>query len=383
MTSSPKKPPVRGGTPKTGKARAGAVSAPATKSAAELSQVPKQPQNSEPRKAPRPPKALKAPSEATQTVGTEDVEKKKPGCIDLIGLFEAEARALSSAVSRGQLLHATHNIAESGGPLESAVRDFLTRMLPSKYGVETGYFFDVASTCTPQIDVMIINMADRHQFLASPDRSVYLPFTASRAVIEVKNSAYDITKALNQIGAINDSLNAMWSAVPSRSRGGEIADPLSILLFAGTGSVGTLKQVQEWYANNEEHSRRPSYVVFLEQGIVITRLSGQDTGDYSNCVSLTTSDSATRPFICIPAPQEDFLPGRTLMWIYFALVTSLSEREHLPAQILKFSDNFQQKFSIFPVIALDEAKNWKSLQASIQTWRSNKKTYDKTNSVTP
>jgi len=382
MTSSAKKPLVPSKTPKTGKSRQGAAAALATKSAAGSPEVPKQLRNPKQREAPKPPKALEAPRHA-KTVGTEDVEKKKPGRIDLIGLFEAEAQALSSAVSRGLLLHATHNIAESGGPLESAVRDFLTRMLPAQYGVETGYFFDVASTCTPQIDVMIINMADRHQFLASPDRSVYLPFTASRAVMEVKNSAYDITKALNQIGAINDSLNAMWSAVPFRSRGGEIPDPLSILLFAGTGSVGTLKQVQEWYANSQEHSRRPSYVVFLDQGIVITRLSGHEVDDYSNCVSLTTSDSATRPFICIPAPQKDSLPGRTLMWMYFALVTSLSEREQLPAQILKFSDDFQQKFPLFPVIALEDATNWHSLQASIQTWRSKKGAYDKTNSAAP
>jgi hypothetical protein len=54
---------------------------------------------------------------------------KQRGSIDLVKLFQADAIELMSAVARGQVLHGTKNIRESGSPLEVSFRRFLRARL--------------------------------------------------------------------------------------------------------------------------------------------------------------------------------------------------------------------------------------------------------------
>ena len=91
-------------------------------------------------------------------------KKDDAGFINLPGIFAAEAEGLLAQVGAGRILLDTHNIRDAGAPLEGAVRDLFSRLLPSGFRVRHGYLYDTASTCTPQID-LIISAADRSQVM--------------------------------------------------------------------------------------------------------------------------------------------------------------------------------------------------------------------------
>ncbi|NSZ66563.1 hypothetical protein G6L16_026725 (plasmid) [Agrobacterium tumefaciens] len=82
-------------------------------------------------------------------------DENTQGAIDLRGFFQAKAQELLASVEQGKILHATHNIREAGGPLESVVRQTFSGLLPSSFSIGHGYLFDTASNCTPQIDLLI------------------------------------------------------------------------------------------------------------------------------------------------------------------------------------------------------------------------------------
>src|SRR5258708_6367152 len=122
----------------------------------------------------------------------EGEETKKPGHIDLVRLFEAEARDLAASVERGRLLHGTKNIKDSGAPLEARLRNLLASKMPAQFRVVQGYLFDVDSNCTPQIDAMIVDARDCHELMVSGEGAVYLPFTSALVAFEIKNATGNI-----------------------------------------------------------------------------------------------------------------------------------------------------------------------------------------------
>lgn len=134
---------------------------------------------------------------------------KKSGVIDLPSLFLAIARELAVAAERGRILHRTHNIRDSGAPLEALFRHAIGSRLPSPYRVLHGYLFDADSVCTPQIDALVIDGSDSHEIMTSSEGASYVPYTSAHAIIELKTSAKNIAGHLDQLMTTITALHAM------------------------------------------------------------------------------------------------------------------------------------------------------------------------------
>jgi hypothetical protein len=208
--------------------------------------------------------------ETTDTDDAETVEKKIPGHIDIVNLFQAEALDLVGAVVRGRLLHKTRNIRDSGAPLEAKLRDFFRSKLPQQFDVMQGYFFDIQSNCTPQVDAMIIKAVDRHELMVSQEGAGYVPFTSALALIEVKNSAQNIRSNLDQLFVIVSSIRGMQKDLRDRRpNGGPILnDPISIMFF-GNSENAKLEDFKDWFEKNPMSA--PTYTVLLDKGVIITK----------------------------------------------------------------------------------------------------------------
>lgn len=176
-------------------------------------------------------------SESPSSAPIED-EPKKPGHIDIVRLFAAEALELFTSVEQGRLLHGTRNIRDSGAPLEARLREFLAARIPSQFRVMQGYLFDVDSNCTPQIDAMLLSAQDCHALMMSQEGVAYLPFTSALAVIEIKNSVRAVKKQLDQLAALQLSIEGMKAALRSRRTGGAtLPELITVMFFAD--SVGS------------------------------------------------------------------------------------------------------------------------------------------------
>lgn len=291
---------------------------------------------------------------------------KKPGKIDLIRLFEAEAINLQASVKMGQILHGTRNIRDSGATLEVRLRDFFATRLPHPFKVIQGYLFDLHSKCTPQIDALIVNDNDSHQLMTSVEGATYVPFTSALVFFEIKNSAYKVATQLDQIGHIASTIDQMTQDLrQNRSAPGPIIwRPMSIMFFA-TSDKRTIEQVGSWYQNNLP--KVPTYTVLLDRGLIVARSSHQE-GLFEFDEPETLNPYITQHYgvPCVFAPMSDqMIMGRTLLWLYFAIAahTNLTEGNSRP--INDFARATLDAHPLERISRLDSVAGWDQLAKDI------------------
>ena len=272
---------------------------------------------------------------------------------------------LINSAKRGAILHATRNIRESGGHIEHELRHLLSRLLPKQFSVLQGYFFDTESNCTPQIDAMIVNSAESHELMRSMEGSSYVPITSALAVFEVKNSAYSVQQNFDQIAKRIASITEMRDSVlkavlsaPGKASSPRLNIPplLSVMLVA-TSENCKLTDVQQWYSSNHV---QPTYAVFLDKGILITRRSALHN-HFDNLGTQLGNDDHEYPgdiYLCAPATRDKFARGRLWLWIYFSLIDYLHKSDGKNPGILAFTKRAVDRYKLTTVISLADAADW-------------------------
>lgn len=293
--------------------------------------------------------------------GTDEGDQKRPGIIDLPGLFHAISRELTVAAEQGRILHKTRNIRDSGSPLESRFRNAIGPRLPSPFRVMHGYLFDADSICTPQIDALIIDGSDSHELMTTSDGASYVPYTSAHAVIEVKNSAHAIKEHLSQLGRVLDSIQKMRLRHLEAGRlghgGPPYESPLSVLLVANSPAI-SLSDLQDWYS---EHHEVPRYTVLLDRGLIIARkqllLDGAPLSfyDYRNQGEF---------HIFEPEASGEFPSGRALLWLYFSFIAHLTRFSGEKA-IRAFTADIEYRYPMVIAAKLREADAWWNKHAAI------------------
>jgi hypothetical protein len=247
---------------------------------------------------------------------------KKPGKIDLVRLFESAAIELLAAVRRGQILHGTKNIRESGSPLESSFRQFLGTKLPNVYRVLTGYLVGINSACTPQIDAVVVSSVECHELMTSAEGASYTPFAGALAVCEVKNTTYNVAASLKQMSNILTSIASMRRTVRQYSNsGGELDEPLSIVLFADSAECD-LTAFAALYASDKK-KKLPTYTLLLDRGAIIASKSPLIAYD-DEALGFSESKGPGELGLCVPVIQDEMVRGRALLWIYLTIADHLS-----------------------------------------------------------
>nr|WP_315494196.1 DUF6602 domain-containing protein [uncultured Rhodoferax sp.] len=281
----------------------------------------------------KPLRAAKKTRKTSAANVTEEAKVPKLGEINIVGLFEAEAEALMQAVNRGLILHKTHNIRDSGSLLESTFRQIIGSRLPPQAQMAHGYLYDLESTCTPQIDAMVLSAADNYPMMAADGGAIYAPFTSCRAYLEVKSSCNDVENQLSQAAKISTRISEMSAELRERSGGTAMPERVgSVLLYANSSDVKAAP-FSKWFST---HSNEPTLVVFLDRAVVISRrplfnalLEFSD----ENSMHEETLDLA-HPFVGDEAwlykPKANNLQearGRVLLWLYYWLLYCATRHE--------------------------------------------------------
>lgn len=287
---------------------------------------------------------------------------KKPGHINMVRLFQAEALDLFGAVERGRLLHGTHNRRDSGAPLEVRWREFLQARLPFQFHVTHGYLFDSQSNCTPQIDTMILNSADCHQLMTSTEGSAYAPFTSALAIMEIKNSAYDVSSSLDQLAGVAKSIQNMKTTLRARrgGNGNTLPETISVMLFADSKNA-KLEEFREWYGKHIDAV--PTYTVLLDRGAIILKRSLlYELSDWDEHVDFNETRNGAIPYLCMPEVIDDNLAGRALLWLYFAIVVHTNFSEGNKGNISEFAKDAAINFKLKDVAKLSDVADWDVLE---------------------
>lgn len=258
----------------------------------------------------------------------------KPGELNIVGLFEAEAAALLQAAERGRILHKTRNIRDSGTLLESTFRQIIGSRLPPQAQMAHGYLYDLESTCTPQVDAMILSAADNYPMMSAEGGAIYAPFTSCRAYVEIKSSVGDALKCLRQTAKISNRIAEMGK--PFSDFGGTPSRPEqvgSILLFANSEGAKAAPFI-DWF---EKGHRYPALVVFLDKAVVISRRPvykslltwfPEEGGDIKETLDLGDPFNGDEAWLYRPSAQDPTeAKGMALLWLYYYLLFCATSHE--------------------------------------------------------
>jgi len=260
----------------------------------------------------------------------------KPGEINIVGLFEAEAAALLQAAERGLILHKTHNIRDSGALLESTFRQIIGMRLPPQAQMAHGYLYDLESTCTPQVDAMVLSATDNYPMMSAEADAIYAPFTSCRAYVEIKSSTGRVVKTqLDQAAKISKRIANMAATLGSLHERTAMPKQVgSVLLFANSCGAKA-KPFSEWF---KRESNGLTLVVFLDKAVVISRRSVANeslTWDDAHTETLLLSEPFNGKEAWLYKPQAKTASearGLVLLWLYYWLLYCGTKHEVERAQ---------------------------------------------------
>ena len=125
--------------------------------------------------------------------------------LNLAEIFKADAEELWQARERAAQIHRTNDIRAAGDEVEQAVRDYLCRMLPSRYYVTSGHLIDSGHLVSPQLDVIIADHFSLPSLLTTRDGTKYIPITSVYAIGDVQSISF----SLSIIGATHGTIVAV------------------------------------------------------------------------------------------------------------------------------------------------------------------------------
>ncbi len=236
--------------------------------------------------------------------------------LDVHEQFATHAESLINAAKAGGRIHATANIAESGGPLETAFRKLFSYALPSTFLTTAGYFFGHEFELSGQIDFLLCDETD---VLKLPPQegmvTGYVPYRSVKVMGQMKNSSGKLEEALDQ----TSSALAVWKDMAARHPSPSRKEPLAIVVI---GRGGTDLQVRRLLAKFQ--GRFPAYILLLEKGLLYgpkktVAIFDDDAAFYANQGNggpLALLEAAS-------SPKND--SGRMLMWLFFAVLSHVVE----------------------------------------------------------
>jgi hypothetical protein len=237
--------------------------------------------------------------------------------------FGSHAEDLLGAVKKGRAAHAAGNIKSSGAPLEEHFRKILAASLPSTSKVASGYFYDAASNCSAEVDVMIYEDEEAFRLDPAPQDQHYVPHTSVSILGQIKNSSGSLANALQQVQGSIKAWNTMKRNLFSSGVASGQPYQFEPLTFVICGT-STDKDIAELKTTLEQSGAPyPNYIMFLDKGLIVAGTFDMLEFD-EPVIDFLQYRSVNSLYLCRPAGPTEDVQGIALLWLYFALVAKLS-----------------------------------------------------------
>lgn len=267
---------------------------------------------------------------------------------DKIGLlthFKNKVEHMLLSVDRGKVLHQSGNIKESGALLESDFRQLLEESLPTTLRVTSGYFYGANSQCSNEVDVLICENSEAFRLnLGSKDQQ-YVPYTSVAIFGQIKNSASDLSKAIQQVHTSlqcweNMRQHANLSHLKNASSS-KLSEPLSFIV-CGRCSDTVYKKLSKIIRDTES---KVAYILLLDRGEIIAGCCDLFTSDLPT-VGFADHNTSHSQYLCKPNTNGTINIGAGLLWLYFALVSNINGSD------LRYKEFCAQVERLYPLHAV-------------------------------
>lgn len=268
--------------------------------------------------------------------------------LDLPKQFSNHVEDLISAIKKGRAAHAAGNIKASGSPLEDHFRNILSSSLPSTNKVASGYFYDAASNCSAESDVIIYEDQEAFRLDPASQPQHYIPYTSVSILGQLKNSAASLGDALKQIKGSIKSWNTMKANLNSSgmlSGQPHQFEPLTFIV-CGTSTEKDIADLKSTLI--QSGAPYPDYILLLDKGLIIAGLLDILEFD-APFINFYQYRNVNSYHLCKPDGPVENAQGIALLWLYFALVTKISLDKGNNLRYQAFCQQIEMLYKLRPI----------------------------------
>lgn len=272
--------------------------------------------------------------------------------LDIPAIFKSEAQGVIKCREDAIRIHGT-DIRAAGNEVETCVRDYFRRMLPSKFYVTHGHLIDVSGQVSPQLDIIIADNFNLPSLMTTKDGTEYVPIDSVYAIGEVKSTYYKSSKYIEGFSTVlEDTRERLYhEEIPNTAYGGVKDDTtlrdialergnrilnrlFAFLLIVDVGDF-KFEDVSRFYTDRENRYL-PNVTALLSGGTIIWG-SLNEQGFYFNRYPEEINNEHEDWFFC-PYPGEDSgsLEGNHLGFVYYSLLEHLSNSYLEPPSLTNY-----------------------------------------------
>lgn len=255
--------------------------------------------------------------------------------INLLRQFEMRSRKMLLNVEEGKYIHSTGNINESGKPLENSLSEWLKKSFPSNFSVQSGYFYGIDSECSNEVDILIYDTNESFNLQVDSNNKVYVPFSASSILGQVKNSVGCLQSAIQQSQKAINAWNEMNETVKSKQSSSDNIKnrPLSFVIC---GSNPDYPSNEQKIIDTIINCGQPyvDLIFIIEKGVIISKVVESDMIDYPQ-LNLMEYVNGRSLYFCTPLSNDSSQEGNALLWFYYTLTAKLISDQN---NKLRYSD---------------------------------------------
>ncbi|WP_162561350.1 DUF6602 domain-containing protein [Methylobacterium terrae] len=283
---------------------------------------------------------------------------KKRYELNVLGLFQADAGDIAASRVRARYLHKGGNIRSAGDEVESAVREYYRRRLPTDYSVHHGHFLDKNLSLSSQMDLIIADASRFPIFFRGQEGMEYVPYEGVYAFGEIKSSLTNanIIDFVNQTNIIFNKLqranvsNGYIDTFCMNEHGGITVYPrpergdIYRFIFGVTSKTFNVNKCLEDLCNTDPRFA-PNAICMLDKGIITSARAWK--ADSRVDVVYVHPQKKRDPIRddqvdgwAFIEPENDYKEGSTLFYAYALLLEHLKNAVLLPANYLDYMEGF-------------------------------------------
>lgn len=262
---------------------------------------------------------------------------------DVFATFANGAREILSARDQSKHIHSTKDIRAAGNEVEVAVRDYISRTLPTKFHVTHGHLIDRVGTVSKQLDIIVSDNELLPSLMRGRDGTEYVPIDSTYAFGEVKSSYRHAEQPIQHFCSVIQQIKTklVRPETPNTAFGGKIQNdtllsdmvhgspnrihnPLfTFMVFVDVGDFD-FEKLKNFYTTTRDEAL-PNAIVFLNSGVIFAGAITERGMSFNRYPEYHPERGKAWYFSKIYGPTDSMLEGNHLAYLYYTLVCHLAE----------------------------------------------------------
>lgn len=260
--------------------------------------------------------------------------------LDIPGIFKSDADDIRKSREDAIRIHGS-DIRAAGNQVETSVREYFKRMLPSRFYVTHGHLIDIDGQVSPQLDMIVADNFNLPSLMTTKDGTEYVPIDSVYAVGEIKSTYYksstyiehfsevleDIRKRLFHEEIPNTAFGGINSDTTMRDmvleKGNRILNRIFAFMLFVDASDFQFDDIFQFYLTRD-NKFLPNVNILMNQGIIVRGSLQEERFAYNPYPEEMKNEQEDWFFSPYPGDGSGSLEGNHLGFLYYSILEHLN-----------------------------------------------------------